>query len=123
MDEPKRFRKNPVEIEAIQWTGENEGAVKSFVGKILAGVAGEIDGFAAENDWYVVGTSLWVEANTSWLPIEIGEWIIKDSRGFYPCKDDIFQETYSSVKSIKIDFAEGVASPNQIRKKLGLDPQ
>lgn len=40
---------------------------------------------------------LYVAANNAWLDIEIGEWIIKDSRGFYPCKPDIFAQTYEVV--------------------------
>ena len=40
---------------------------------------------------------LYVAANDAWLDIEVGEWIIRDSLGFYPCKPDIFAATYEAV--------------------------
>ena len=37
---------------------------------------------------------LWVAANRSWVPIQITEWVLKDSKGFYPCKDTVFTARY-----------------------------
>lgn len=88
------FRKRPIEIEAKQFTGDNYDEIKEFVGNhtIIDTPAfrhGSVDGG--------VKNELWVAANNSWLPIETGEWVIKDSLGFYPCKEDKFAETYDEV--------------------------
>jgi hypothetical protein len=44
------------------------------------------------------GIFLYVKANDSWVPIEISEWIVRDSLGLYPIKDEIFRETYRPVE-------------------------
>lgn len=29
--------------------------------------------------------------------VDTGEWVIKDEKGLYPCKPDIFEKTYEPV--------------------------
>lgn len=94
----------PSSITALQWTGENLEDVKVWVGN--------------DNlDHWVSGTALtlWVEANTSWLPLETGEWIIKDDLGFYPCKDSMFQRKYErdQVVADYLDNHEAQAAVEQ----------
>lgn len=82
------YTSRPVSITAIQWTGENLDDVKAWVGD-------------DKLDHWVSGAALtlWVEANTTWLPLEAGEWIIKDELGFYPCKDSVFQRKYQKAEN------------------------
>ena len=91
----QRFRKQPVEVEAIQWTGDNPAAVRAFTG------THQPDPNRSGNHMVFTTQSghgeLYVAANGAWLGIEVGEWIIRDSRGFYPCKSDIFDATYDRV--------------------------
>lgn len=54
-----RFRKKSVEVEAVQWTGENLGEIRSFIG-LQTISRGKLTGalfyghqFAAEGDWLV----------------------------------------------------------------------
>lgn len=80
------YTSRPTTITAGQWTGANLDEIKAWVGN--------------DNlDHWVSGTALtlWVEANTSWLPLEVGEWIIKDDLGFYPCKDSVFRAKYRAA--------------------------
>lgn len=87
-----RYRKKPVEVEAIQYTGDNLSAVTAFVG--------EGDFAPIHPDDQVDGdydAELYVAANGAWVPIEPGEWILRDQRGCYPCKADIFAATYEPV--------------------------
>lgn len=76
-----KYRKKPIVVEAMQMPTAN---LISFVGEhnidVHAGVA-----------------HLWVEANKAWLPLDSDEWVIKDSKGFYPCKADVFTDTYEPV--------------------------
>lgn len=77
-----RFRKKPVVIEAVQWTGENRD---------------EILGFAKGCDRPAVfdehGLTIPTLEGTHFA--NVGDWIIKGVHGeLYPCKPDIFSETY-----------------------------
>lgn len=81
------FRKKPIVIEAVQFTGNNCIDCLIFMG--------EKDAFCEElqnSDSPVVHT---LEGNITASP---GDWIIKGVKGeFYPCKTDIFQLSYEEV--------------------------
>jgi hypothetical protein len=80
-----RFRKKPVEIEAVQLTPLSIGNVEAFVGGD-AGVDHEHGGL-------VIAT---LEGA---MHASMGDWIIKGVQGeFYPCKPDIFEQTYEPVE-------------------------
>jgi hypothetical protein len=78
-----RFRKKPVEIEAIQWTGENLLEICNFMGKMH---------IETKNNCLVIKT---LEGNHY---ARKGDWIVKGVKGeFYPVKPDIFEMTYEKV--------------------------
>ena len=78
-----KFRKKPVVIEAIQFTGENGQEIAGFMGCQYPAI---IDGHL------IIGT---LEGNMSACP---ADWIIKGvNNEFYPCKPDIFEKTYELV--------------------------
>lgn len=74
----KIYRKKPVEVQAVQWNGENVSEVLEFCGKARI-----------KDDSILIDTlEGTMEANT-------GDYIIKGVKGeFYPCKPDIFEKTY-----------------------------
>lgn len=75
-----KFRKKPVVIEAMQWTGEN-------VDDVLA--------FMAPGGWVGGRGEIEVETIEGIMTAKTGDWIIKGVKGeFYPCKPDIFAATY-----------------------------
>ena len=86
-----RFRKKPVEVEAIKFTGANLGDVTTFLGKEPPRRSLAVHGEAP----------LWAVMIETWegpMRASPGEWIIKGVQGeFYPCKPDIFAETYEAV--------------------------
>lgn len=92
MNEPQTFRKKPVEIQAMQWTGDNAAAMHKWMPQDF-NEGGSLGPLTA-NEYTA---SIWVEANSGWLRIVTGEWVIKDSKGFYPCKADVFEQTYERV--------------------------
>ena len=78
----KAYRKKPVVIKAIQYTGINVDELKEFVGDQL----GVLDGIP------FIKT---LEGN---MYFNVGAYIIQGVQGeFYPCKDDIFLATYEEV--------------------------
>jgi hypothetical protein len=87
------YRKKPVVVEAIQWTGNNYEEIQNFS-----------DGKVNYYEWFQHNES---GVNKNMLSIftlegkmeaSIGDFIIKGVQGeFYPCKPDIFEKTYEEV--------------------------
>ena len=76
-----KYRKKPIVIEAFQWTGNNTTQLLHWM---LPDI--EPDAEASE---------LTIKTLEGDLHASIGDWIIRGVKGeFYPCKPDIFQETY-----------------------------
>ena len=91
-----RYRKKPVEIEAVQWTGLNLEEIKAFVGESL--IYNIID-----TTWKVGKGRTCVLMKIKTLEGDMiaseGDYIIKGISGeFYPCKPDIFKATYEEVE-------------------------
>jgi len=79
-----KFRKRPVEIEALRYVPENAAVFAEWMG--YQPVFTEDDGLAINT---LEGT----------MKASVGDWIIKGVRGeFYPCKPDIFEATYEPVE-------------------------
>lgn len=99
----KKYRKKPIDVEAIKWTGSNLAEVQQFVG-VMQNMDGDVSTVRfleqkSRNDdgeriWNNPSAHLWVEANLAWVPVPVGQWVLKDRAGFYPCRADIFDETY-----------------------------
>lgn len=81
----KKYRKKPVEIEAVRWTGSNISEVKRFMNNAVMA-------FNEQNLKISIKT---LEGVITASPYD---YIIKGVKGeFYPCKSDIFEETYEEV--------------------------
>lgn len=84
-----KFRKKPVEIDAVQWTGENREDVVDFV---LHSTNGKVVTDEEKADALLIYTLEGI------MIADSGDWIIRGIKGeCYPCKPDIFQETYEEV--------------------------
>lgn len=80
-----KFRKKPVVIEAIQFTGKNRD-------EILVGL-----GMPEIGEDFLTGNLL-IQTLEGEHEARPGDWIIKGVKGeFYPCKPDIFEMTYEPV--------------------------
>ena len=81
----KKYRKKPVVIEAIQYYGDNYNEILNFTGnKSLLSLK--------QSNEIIIST---LEGN---MIVSIGDYIIKGIKGeFYPCKPDIFEQTYELV--------------------------
>lgn len=95
MAEPKRYRKKPVEIEAIQWDGSAEGATQIIDWVLAAGGCARFHD--AHEGWCIAVDTL--EGTMGGGP---DYWFIKGVKGeFYPCKPDIFEATYTAALAKK----------------------
>lgn len=82
-----KYTKKPVEIEAIQWTGDNRDEIWEFC---------PLSYF--NTDLETGALSLMIQTLEGSMQASIGDYIIKGIKGeFYPCKPDIFEMTYDKV--------------------------
>lgn len=88
-----RYRKKPLAIEALQWTGNNPGAMYDFAG------LSNFEAFGPDDVWdddpeatAAVRDDL---HGKTWIPMKTGDWVIRGVKGeLYPCNGQVFEETY-----------------------------
>lgn len=85
----KKYRKKPVVIEAVQWTGENLVEVSEFTSEDLV----------VQEDFLGNAKNVVIPTLEGEHIASKGDYIIKGIKGeFYPCKPDIFKATYDLVE-------------------------
>jgi len=84
-----KYRRKPLIFEAIQFSGENSEVISEW----SKGVA-----FIRGTALPVAEREMEIETFEGTIRAEFGDWIIKRAKGeFYPCKPNIFKETYEKV--------------------------
>lgn len=97
-----KYRKKPIVVDAIKWNGNsNKSQVEAFMGRLVKAEL-EID------TAYEVGIgppifSLLIETKEGVMKAMKGDYIVKEpfptgERDFYPCKPDIFEQTYELIE-------------------------
>ena len=83
-----KYRKKPVIVEVVIWTGNNIDEVKELAKNAVEHII-------------FVDNNLYIETLEGNMNVSIGDYIIKGIAGeFYPCKPDIFKETYETVSMV-----------------------
>lgn len=86
----KPYRKKPVVIEAIQYNGKNKVEIQRFMGRYLDELVKGLKIPTLEGDMFA----------------SVGDYIIKGVKGeFYPCKPDIFSQTYEEIAADTINWS------------------
>lgn len=81
-----KYRKKPVEVEAVQFTDDDYRTLAS-IGSM---------GLKPDVKYYPLRME--IETLEGVMTAHLGDYIIKDVNGeFYPCKPDIFEKTYEEV--------------------------
>ncbi len=84
-----KYSKKSVVVEAVKWTGKNTSAIRQFCPSALRIYDGR-------KIAYLLLPTL--GSGQGRLRTDKNDWIIKDVKGkFYPCKPDIFEQTYEKV--------------------------
>jgi hypothetical protein len=79
-----KFRKKPVVIEAVQYTGDTTKLPYDIGTAITRSKK---------------GGSCFIDTLEGTLECGVGDWIIRGVKGeFYPCKDEIFKMTYEPAE-------------------------
>lgn len=83
------YRKKPVVIEAMLWTGENTEEILKWCKDAELEVRTDVFG-----TW----TDLYINTLEGRMKASKGDYIIKGVNGeFYACKPDVFEKTYEEV--------------------------
>jgi len=89
-----KFRKKPVEIEAVQFDGNNADEILDWVNEHNedGNTAHLVPHGEFTKDAIIIPT---LEGDHR---ADVSDWIIQGVKGeFYPCKPDIFEATYDAV--------------------------
>lgn len=81
-----KYRKKPVVIDAVQFTGQNIQEIWDEFG--VADIYGPVEDDPCAYIFTLEGK----------MKVDIGDWVIQGVNGeHYPCKTDIFDKTYEEV--------------------------
>jgi len=88
-----KYIKKHVTIEAIQWDGLNLHEIVEFVGSSLSYSICDTAWEVGKGRPYVVDMTIHTFEGDH--KVSVGDYVIKGVAGeFYPCKPDIFKQTY-----------------------------
>ncbi|WP_343692790.1 hypothetical protein [Chitinophaga sp.] len=95
-----KFRKKPIEIEAMLVTFENIYDVQDWANSIMPADKQITLSFSDDEEWRVDG--LLIPTKEGLMQCSLGDYLIKepfptDDRMFYPCKPDMFDLTYEPI--------------------------
>ena len=89
-----KFRKKPVVIEAVRWTGENRKEINKFCRNKAIFLPAKL-----RSDGLIIAYDLLISTLEGMMHANVGDYIIKGVNGeYYPCKPDVFAKTYERVK-------------------------
>ena len=77
------YKKKPVTVAAVKWNGFNLQEIREFT----------------NNEAMIKNDVLIIPTLEGTMAAEIGSYIIRGIKGeYYPCRGDIFENTYEEVK-------------------------
>jgi hypothetical protein len=102
-----RWRKPPVTVEAVRWTGDNYDEIVEFTGCANFDVVDPED----RGDDPDTTAQVLDKLHSTWVHVYDGQWIVKGVKGeFCPIADDVLRETYESADG---SGETGAVSPGQ----------
>ena len=109
----RSYRKKPVVVKAVQWTGENLREVIAFMDGPPETKSHHAGMMWEQYEDLVRKNGLKIYTLEGKMDASPGDWIIKGVKGeFYPCKPDIFAATYDPANqpTAPVVPAEGLDS-------------
>jgi hypothetical protein len=86
----------PREIEAIQWTGENEADLIAFAGPGNFGVLEDED--LANCDDPEATAEVLDSRHSTWELLCVGDWVTRDGGGLRKCSAEEFSERFEAAE-------------------------
>ena len=85
-----RYRKKPVEIEAVCYDGTNREEIADFMGQ-----TGKVEEAKLSGPGRGLHDGIIIRTLEGDMTASVGDWIIRGVKNeYYPCKPDIFSATY-----------------------------
>jgi hypothetical protein len=89
-----KFRKKPVVIDAVQFTGQNLDEVMDFMVPAVPMIRSALSDSDEDDNIQSLG----INTLEGTMTADINDWIIRGVKGeYYPCKPDVFAATYDPV--------------------------
>lgn len=125
-----RYRKKPIEVDAICFTGGNFVAIRTWQNNFgddpcFWSVA--IDSPLIQQGIYA---EVWDKLHATWVGVKPNDWIIRGIQGeYYPCDGDVFVNTYDPVEDAEVQAARvlevleqtvkaGILPEDEVRRRL-----
>lgn len=87
----KQYRKKPVVIEAIRYSGRNKEEVIEWITSFPTP--------RFDISWLAVNNSLYISTLEGDMRAKPGDYVIRGVAGeFYPCDPEVFAQTYEEVE-------------------------
>jgi len=102
------YRKRPVAIEARKYTGENADEITRWCESAVL----------MKDDQSLVEPWLVILTEEGDMTVSLGDYVIKGVAGeFYPCKPDIFAQTYEEVVSVQEELVTKTVKQQEAKRK------
>lgn len=96
-----KFRKKPVIVDAVRLNSSQSSIREclTFMGQFIALEYMTLQKFSEFCDDVTIYGGIQIETLEGMMKANFGDYIIKGVQGeFYPCKPDIFEQTYEKVE-------------------------
>ena len=81
-----KLREKLLEVEAIQWTGNNLEEIEQFTEQ-------DLSNFPSNR------VNIWNEEVQDWIYCPVGHYVIKGIKGeFYPCSPEALEKSYDKIE-------------------------
>ncbi|AXG66187.1 hypothetical protein SEA_ANNADREAMY_67 [Streptomyces phage Annadreamy] len=121
-----KYKSRQVDIDAIQFTGENWNEVEQFAGTHWIDIDVYMTNFLPAEEMWVdipegVVAIVWVTEDKLWAPVRVGDYIVKRSEdNVYPSRQSYFEEKYEPAEmKVEVNLQGGVVTAEQINRAVG----
>ncbi|MGW5408993.1 hypothetical protein [Streptomyces spiralis] len=93
-----RYRKRPVVVDTVQWTGHNADQLRAFTGNRFEALEPEDRADDPEMTAQVLDV-----LHSTWVGVKTGQHIVRGVKGeFYPIAEDVLAETYEPADAHRL---------------------
>ncbi len=95
----KYYKKRPIVVAAVQWTGDNLDELLDWTGGHSFWEYSD-DEKRNEDDPQATA-AVYDELHSVWIPVRTEDFILRGTQGeYYPCRKDVFFSTYEEVTNV-----------------------
>jgi len=97
MNEPERYRRKPIEVDALRYTGTNHGALLAFLG---GSNKAHLEKRKLPGPGRGMHEGLIIRTLQRRIPLAVGDWVLRTAWGeIYTRKPETFDASYERMPS------------------------